>query len=447
MIELISIALTLLIVVSWVWVYFDATRNKIGKVGDDIGIFNMHAGAWAIATIGLWIIAFPAYLIKRKSLIEKAKLNPVEPVGRQIKLVALDAAAFGVVVLIILGVANTGFGPSYEIEEIQDRMNGNKLKVTKQEVSADGNFVSDIALVCESKGKNIHMEVTSFFPPDKNKKLNPAPLKTATAGGELRINVPVGKIKFGELNPLSFEQLVGSIKMQEYNNQFSWDISQERLLSTLVGLTKLGMASKQKSSPGGLAPEEQEILDKLASEEAAIKADEKHISLLQSQQPQNETLDDEGSNVVTKDFSEKMAQLAERKKVFDELKASAASVEQKMTALKASAQADIAKLNELNKRGEDVIAQLVGSEKASNFGESIGKLMVEGVFIMLAGVRIVSDDTSELIEPAMSSKSGSEFVEKLGQEILIEYKTENGVVQTEFVLDNRSVRKVLDACR
>ena len=73
--------------------------------------------------------------------------------------------------------------------------------------------------------------------------------------------------------------------------------------------------------------------------------------------------------------------------------------------------------------------------------------MVEGVFIMLAGVRIVSDDTSELIEPAMSSKSGSEFVEKLGQEILIEYKTENGVVQTEFVLDNRSVRKVLDACR
>lgn len=445
MIELISIALTLLIVVSWVWVYFDATSNKIGKVGDDIGIFNMHAGAWAIATVCLWVVAFPAYLIKRKSLIEKAKLNPVEPVGRQIKLVAL--AAFGVAVLIILGAVNAGFGPSYEIEEIQDRMNGNKLKITKQEVSADGNFVSNIALVCALKEKNLSMEITSFFPPDKNKKLNPAPLQSTKAGGQLRIDVPVGKIKFGELNPISFEQLAGSINKQEYNNHFSWDISQERLLLTLAGLAKLSNTSGQQSSLGSLAPEEQAILGKLASEEAAIKADEEDIARLQSQPPQNKTLDDESSDAITKEVSDRTAQLAERKEAFDGLKASAVLVEQKMAALKASAQADTAKLNELNKKAEDVIAQLVGSEKASNIGEGVAKLMARGVYMMLAGLRTMSADTSKLIELAMSSKSGSEFVEKLGKEILIEYKTENGEVQTDFSLENRSVRKVLDACR
>lgn len=118
-----------------------------------------------------------------------------------------------------------------------------------------------------------------------------------------------------------------------------------------------------------------------------------------------------------------------------------------MVALKASAQADIAKLNELNKKAEDVIAQLVGSEKASNIGEGVAKLMAKGVYMMLAGLRTMSADTSKLIEPAMSSQSGSEFVEKLGKEILIEYKTENGEVLTDFSLEDRSVRKVLDACR
>lgn len=444
MIELISLLLTLLIVVSWVWVYFDATTNKIGKVGDDPSIFNMHAGAWAIAIIFLWVIVFPAYLIKRKSLIEKAKSNPVEPVGRQFKLMAL--AAFGMVVL-ILSVVNTGFGPSYEIEEVQDRMNGNKLKVTKQEMSADGNFVSSIALVCALKEKNLSMEITSFFPPDKNKKLSPAPLQSTEAGGQLRIDVPVGKIKFGELNPISFEQLAGSINKGEYNNHFSWDISQERLLLTLAGLAKLSNASGQQSSSSNLTPEEQDILSKLANEEAAIKADEEYIARLQSQQPQNKTLDDEGANAITKEVSDKLSQLAERKKVFEGLKASAAPVEQKVVTSKTSAQADAAKLNELNKKAEDILAQLAGEEKASNVGEGIAKLMARGIYMMLAGLRTMSADTSKLIEPAMSSKSGSEFIAKLGKEILIEYKTEDGEVQTAFSLEKGGVRKVLEACR
>ena len=69
-------------VVSAIWVYLDATKNKIGKIQGKKGIFNMSAGAWGTVTLLLWIIGFPAYLIKRKSLIEKANENPIESAGR-----------------------------------------------------------------------------------------------------------------------------------------------------------------------------------------------------------------------------------------------------------------------------------------------------------------------------------------------------------------------------
>lgn len=55
---------------------------------------NMSAGAWAISTLCLWIIAFPTYLLKRKVLLEKASTNPVSVKSRNIK--------FGVLCLIAL---------------------------------------------------------------------------------------------------------------------------------------------------------------------------------------------------------------------------------------------------------------------------------------------------------------------------------------------------------
>jgi len=76
--------------VSAVWVYLDATKNKIGKIPDGKGMFNMSAGVWGIVTLLLWIIGFPAYLIKRGDLIEKAKENPVEVKGRGGKAAALS---------------------------------------------------------------------------------------------------------------------------------------------------------------------------------------------------------------------------------------------------------------------------------------------------------------------------------------------------------------------
>ena len=58
----------------------------------------MSAGGWALASIYLWLIAFPAYLFNRGKLIAKAKEKPVEPSKRTLKLAVL-------VILCILATA------------------------------------------------------------------------------------------------------------------------------------------------------------------------------------------------------------------------------------------------------------------------------------------------------------------------------------------------------
>ena len=88
-----------LIAVSALWVYWDATANKIGKVPGAGGMFNLSAGAWSVVTLFLWIVALPAYLAKRSALIERAKSQPVEVRGRWVKFSILLIIG----VLIVLG--------------------------------------------------------------------------------------------------------------------------------------------------------------------------------------------------------------------------------------------------------------------------------------------------------------------------------------------------------
>jgi len=70
------------------WVYLDATKNKIGKTSAG-GMFNMSAGAWGVVTLLIWIIGFPAYLIKRNALKIIADENPVDVKGRIWKTVLI----------------------------------------------------------------------------------------------------------------------------------------------------------------------------------------------------------------------------------------------------------------------------------------------------------------------------------------------------------------------
>jgi hypothetical protein len=97
-----SVLVVAIIVISALWVYWDATGNRIGKIPGAGGVLNMSAGAWAVVTMFLWIIGFPIYLIKRSTLIEKAKSQPVEVKGRLVKLVIL-AIIGGLWLLMALG--------------------------------------------------------------------------------------------------------------------------------------------------------------------------------------------------------------------------------------------------------------------------------------------------------------------------------------------------------
>ncbi len=94
-----NLAIVLVIAASGMWVYMDTTKNKIGKIPGKGGLLNLSAGALAGATLLLWIVTFPLYLIKRKSLIESAKESPSEPTGK----VALGVCA---AIFVAIGVAN-----------------------------------------------------------------------------------------------------------------------------------------------------------------------------------------------------------------------------------------------------------------------------------------------------------------------------------------------------
>lgn len=87
-----------------VWVYWDATRHKIGRVRQGAGALNMSAGIWSITAIFLWFVMLPLYLIKRKSLIALASAHPVEVRGRWITLVLLTLVAL----LVTLGWLTRG---------------------------------------------------------------------------------------------------------------------------------------------------------------------------------------------------------------------------------------------------------------------------------------------------------------------------------------------------
>ena len=57
----------IIVIGSAAWVYVDAKMIGVRK-GLISGMFNIGAGSWWAATLLLWIVVFPAYLIKRGAL-------------------------------------------------------------------------------------------------------------------------------------------------------------------------------------------------------------------------------------------------------------------------------------------------------------------------------------------------------------------------------------------
>lgn len=67
----------LLVVGCAAFVYYDATKQRIGKV-EGAAFPNFRAGGWALGTLFLCLVFFPFYLYKRAALIERAQAQPRE---------------------------------------------------------------------------------------------------------------------------------------------------------------------------------------------------------------------------------------------------------------------------------------------------------------------------------------------------------------------------------
>ena len=70
--------IALILITSSTWVYLDASGKEIGKHSDQKGFFNMSAGGWGASVLLFWLLAFPAYLVKRSDLIAEAQKHPVQ---------------------------------------------------------------------------------------------------------------------------------------------------------------------------------------------------------------------------------------------------------------------------------------------------------------------------------------------------------------------------------
>ena len=93
-VQMLSFLLLCLIGASSIWVFWDASGNRIGDISDHVVGFRYSAVAWALATLFLWPIAFPYYLRLRTRMIHLAREHPVETPRKQVLGVVLLALGF-----------------------------------------------------------------------------------------------------------------------------------------------------------------------------------------------------------------------------------------------------------------------------------------------------------------------------------------------------------------
>lgn len=92
--------IALILIGSSTWVYWDASGKGIGKQPSKKHFFNLSAGGWGASVLLVWVIALPAYLLKREGLITEAEANPISVKYRGIKAVVL--ALTGLVLMILI---------------------------------------------------------------------------------------------------------------------------------------------------------------------------------------------------------------------------------------------------------------------------------------------------------------------------------------------------------
>ncbi len=156
----------LIVAGSILFVFYDTTKNKIGKIPDEKGFLNLSPGLWAIATWLLWIVAFPLYLINRSKLIEKAKEKPQEISDKKRKIIL---GLLGVIVALVFlnfilsiggGKSNLETSAMPVVTQIFQEQFGvassECVKVELGEEFADNNYY---ALATMSTGKTVKITI------------------------------------------------------------------------------------------------------------------------------------------------------------------------------------------------------------------------------------------------------------------------------------------------
>ena len=152
------IAIIAVIGLSGIWVFWDARNNKIGKFPGKASLLNISAGALGGATLLLWIVAFPLYLIKRSSLVERAKATPATASGNV--AFAVCAIIFAVVSAVNLSSAALPGCDSTEVLDLANRVIGDSplvklagLNIGKVENSAEQSYANG-KRICRGFVKN-----------------------------------------------------------------------------------------------------------------------------------------------------------------------------------------------------------------------------------------------------------------------------------------------------
>ena len=87
--DLLMISLGLLSIISPPIIYWDATRNKIGKIKEIKSFWNIPAEGWGFCALFLGWVTLIGYLVQRKKLIERAKIYPRESKNILLKLILI----------------------------------------------------------------------------------------------------------------------------------------------------------------------------------------------------------------------------------------------------------------------------------------------------------------------------------------------------------------------
>ena len=129
------------IAASAVWVYVDTSAHRVGNISEYEENFDKPALFWAIATLFLWPLALPYYLLRRRKLIEVAEKYPVQENLRWLKTCGVTLAAVGFVVTSVAfpGISQKDPIASCGSEKTQSDPSTRPSQKTSQPATADEN--------------------------------------------------------------------------------------------------------------------------------------------------------------------------------------------------------------------------------------------------------------------------------------------------------------------